>query len=1213
MGSSAPLGTKSLFNTPGASLPGYVREIARELMKKGKTKSEAVQMAIGICKRWAAEGKPKAVAAIAEWEAAKAKAHATPNKSDLSNPVYAPGRVVLLATPPKESKKKAETRKEEGKLPPGATGWKHGWIPVDDSGKAVGPSQKPAWLKKAEADHKAAGGRDADTIQAEKAKAEFKARADKAAAPAKKAAAEAKRKKAEAESAAKKKTADLKRKTAESERAKKAEDRKAEQKKKDRDALVSKAYKQAIADRKAGRELSEQQRRVVAHVEAQQKKDANKLRGVDVPGADGSKVAAKAPAKKTAAKKVAAKKTTLPAKTAAGKAAAVAKGAATTAVKKAPPIKVKSYTSGLQNRNKSRRRGGVSNLANPYAPWDEGGGVNGTFVMDLANLPKGQLAFRYKHGWILINPAIPSRGRMGGGIARKHGHKSGSVTHGHFEPGAGGKGKKFVPTRSGGPNNPAALKAAHSKLKGAPADQSKYSLVAAQKDSGNALKPSIPSAEKVSSVSKDANAASVKANSSKSLQDAQVAAKKHADAFVQAKKAGDAKLAESHKSNAQAWAKKAQQIKQAEKATADAKAKYEAEQKAKAADDLKKAQEAESSKKKIQDETLEKVKKAHELQKLADGMPENNVPALKAKAQQYKYAADGYADAQKHLAFNGQPASPSLDKNKKAAEENAAKYAKAATEKKEAIQKAQALATDAYDASDDASEAQTAEDYQIAAHAHQKAGKAFQELGMTTEHTMHFDKASQLMKKHHEAKALEEKQAKAAEDAKKAASAPKVEPAPNIAKSNEKMELTQAISGVLDEIEDEPGSLGQWDDFLHAAHAAKKNPTSANLAKMVSAQKALSQAGVTQLGMKDATASLYKKTGLVAPAKKTAAKKTVAQKKTAASPLSPPGAMTIAEKKAAYVDAYKGFLEDGDVAKANDIKAKAIAKGFASPSDFPAAPAPAPAAPVPVPTISLPGPGMYADGNAIVSGKKKADAMPPGPQQDAQLEAVSNAMQEFEKKHGKKFDLSAVEVMNTSTFVPTPSDLTQHPLYADAVAAGYTPVNPETSANAGWKPSDVPGLKSKAGAYHYSGGSYTAINAQLRKYKSATGGDNDAAIAQMDKEFAAVPGLSEPIVTTRRMSDKGPFPEIPPPMEPGVVYQDHGYSSTSKDPGVWSGSVVMQVRIPAGAKVLDLNHTTGSQHANEKEILLNRGSKYRVVSDEKKAGERRIVVELVTE
>ena len=89
MGSSAPLGSKNLFNTPGANLPGFIRELAREFMKKGKSKSQAIQMAIGVCQRWAKGGenvKPetraKAAAAIAQWNAARAKAKATPNKKE---------------------------------------------------------------------------------------------------------------------------------------------------------------------------------------------------------------------------------------------------------------------------------------------------------------------------------------------------------------------------------------------------------------------------------------------------------------------------------------------------------------------------------------------------------------------------------------------------------------------------------------------------------------------------------------------------------------------------------------------------------------------------------------------------------------------------------------------------------------------------------------------------------------------------------------------------------------------------------------------------------------------------------------------------------------------------------------------------------------------------------------------------------------------------
>lgn len=88
MGSQAPLGKKDLFDTPGSHLPGYVREIARSLMKKrGMEKSRAIATAISVVKRWAAGGgdvdattRAKAAAAVAEWEKAKANARSTPNK-----------------------------------------------------------------------------------------------------------------------------------------------------------------------------------------------------------------------------------------------------------------------------------------------------------------------------------------------------------------------------------------------------------------------------------------------------------------------------------------------------------------------------------------------------------------------------------------------------------------------------------------------------------------------------------------------------------------------------------------------------------------------------------------------------------------------------------------------------------------------------------------------------------------------------------------------------------------------------------------------------------------------------------------------------------------------------------------------------------------------------------------------------------------------------
>jgi hypothetical protein len=61
-------------------LPAYVQHIAHDLMeKRGKSESQAIQMAIGIVKRWARGGgnvdantRAAAAKAVAEWEKMKA-------------------------------------------------------------------------------------------------------------------------------------------------------------------------------------------------------------------------------------------------------------------------------------------------------------------------------------------------------------------------------------------------------------------------------------------------------------------------------------------------------------------------------------------------------------------------------------------------------------------------------------------------------------------------------------------------------------------------------------------------------------------------------------------------------------------------------------------------------------------------------------------------------------------------------------------------------------------------------------------------------------------------------------------------------------------------------------------------------------------------------------------------------------------------------------
>jgi hypothetical protein len=80
-------GGPGLFHTKGLQLPAYIQNIAHALIKHGHPKSMAIAIAIGTVKRWSRGGgkvspevRAAAVKALAEWEAAKVRARATPNK-----------------------------------------------------------------------------------------------------------------------------------------------------------------------------------------------------------------------------------------------------------------------------------------------------------------------------------------------------------------------------------------------------------------------------------------------------------------------------------------------------------------------------------------------------------------------------------------------------------------------------------------------------------------------------------------------------------------------------------------------------------------------------------------------------------------------------------------------------------------------------------------------------------------------------------------------------------------------------------------------------------------------------------------------------------------------------------------------------------------------------------------------------------------------------
>jgi hypothetical protein len=95
-----PLGTHGLFGVEGLQLPAYVQNVARAMARpraweslSSVERSHYIHMALGIVENWknghdgkghpvSPEVQAAAASAWAEWEAAKARAHAIPNKGE---------------------------------------------------------------------------------------------------------------------------------------------------------------------------------------------------------------------------------------------------------------------------------------------------------------------------------------------------------------------------------------------------------------------------------------------------------------------------------------------------------------------------------------------------------------------------------------------------------------------------------------------------------------------------------------------------------------------------------------------------------------------------------------------------------------------------------------------------------------------------------------------------------------------------------------------------------------------------------------------------------------------------------------------------------------------------------------------------------------------------------------------------------------------------
>jgi len=131
------------------------------------------------------------------------------------------------------------------------------------------------------------------------------------------------------------------------------------------------------------------------------------------------------------------------------------------------------------------------------------------------------------------------------------------------------------------------------------------------------------------------------------------------------------------------------------------------------------------------------------------------------------------------------------------------------------------------------------------------------------------------------------------------------------------------------------------------------------------------------------------------------------------------------------------------------------------------------------------------------------------------------------------------------------------------------------------------------GLTEYTGSSYALINTALRKNKTEPPDvpliGEAKAIKAMDNAFERFPRVPMDIKVTRGIS-----PNTANLMTPGTIFKDHGYTSTTISQFPDWGEVNMVIRVPKGSKGIYLDRI--SEYQGERELLLNRGSRFNVIS-----------------
>lgn len=157
--------------------------------------------------------------------------------------------------------------------------------------------------------------------------------------------------------------------------------------------------------------------------------------------------------------------------------------------------------------------------------------------------------------------------------------------------------------------------------------------------------------------------------------------------------------------------------------------------------------------------------------------------------------------------------------------------------------------------------------------------------------------------------------------------------------------------------------------------------------------------------------------------------------------------------------------------------------------------------------------------------------------------------------------------------------------------------------------SDLDDKQQKA-VYDYTGGRFRDVNEALRTPDTARPySDTQDIIDRLDSAFADTPPLDGRVTVQRRVrSPQAMFGEVG--SRKGDTFVDNGFvSTTSGQPDPFFGEAKVRIRVPKGGKILDVK--ASSNNPRENELLLPRGTRFKVVDDDVDGrGNRTIVLEV---